>query len=300
VVSLKTSNLIKTATGLKEDPMDTTRSGQHYGTAHMIERQMLLHYARARAGVESPSEKLPLAYRFITISRDLGSLGDEIAQELAGHLGWRVFDKEILDYISQNSHVRQSLVQQLDEKVQNMVHESVQRLLRMAEGGSFGIDEYHEALLKTLAFLAAQGESIVVGRGANFALRGDPGLHVRIVASAEIRAERLSQRWNVSLEEASLRMREFDAERKNFIRRHFKHDLNDLRYYDLIFNTDHLPPQTVVASILGMLSTPEARRRDGTAPAPLHDSVTPVSLTSEWIDSSGTGVNKISGRGGLS
>ena len=256
--------------------MDSTKSGQHYGTAHMIERQMLLHYARARAGGESPAEKPPLRYRFITISRDPGSLGDEIAQELAGHLGWRVFDREIVDYISQNSHVRQSLVQQLDEKVQNMVHESVQRLLRMAEGGSFGVEEYHEALLKTLAFLATQGESILVGRGANFALRNDPGLHIRVVASADVRAERLSQRWHVSLEEASLRMQELDAERKNFIRRHFKHDLNDLRYYDLVFNTDHLPPQKVVASILGILGMPETHQSHTSALAPMHDSVAPV------------------------
>ncbi len=233
--------------------METAKSSHSYGAAHMIERQMLLHYARAKAAMENAAGKQVLKYKYITISRDKGSLGDEIAQDLSRLLGWRVFDREIVDYISKNSHVRQNLVQQLDERAQNMIHESVQRLLRMAEGGAFGIDEYHEALLKTLAFLAAQGDAIIVGRGANYALRDGAGLHVRIMASDKVRVDRLAKRWNISAEETNLRMQELDAEKRSFIRRHFKHDPNDLRFFDLVFITDFLTPRQIAASVLGVL-----------------------------------------------
>jgi hypothetical protein len=220
----------------------------------MIERQMLLAKTRekiVRAGVAVKSNP---QYRFITISRDKGSLGDAIAQELGQRLGWGVYDKEILDYIAQDSHVRQSLAQQLDEKARSLVHETIQRLLRMAEGGSFGVAEYHEALLKTLAYLSTRGEAILVGRGANFAMRSETtGLHVRIIASTKMRIERLSLRWHVPPAEARWRMVEMDNERRNFIRHHFRQNIDDASYYDLVYNTDHLTPLQVVESILGVM-----------------------------------------------
>ncbi|NWG12164.1 MAG: cytidylate kinase family protein, partial [Acidobacteria bacterium] len=104
------------------------------------------------------------------------------------------------------------------------------------------------------AGLAGQGSAILVGRGANFALYGEKGgLHLRIVASDGLRLERLRQRWNLSLSEALRRMREIDAERSNFIRHHFKHDIEDPRFYDLILNTDYLSPQQAVAAILAVV-----------------------------------------------
>lgn len=238
--------------------MRPTGSGEAFGTVHLVERRMLFHDAVARAAGKSRAEEPACRYRFMTVSRDPGTMGDGIAQELAGHLGWRVYDKEIVNCIARNSHVRESMVQELDERAQNLIHDTVQRFLRMAEGGSFGIEEYHEALLKTLAFLATRGEAILVGRGANFALQAErTGLHVRIVGSLEVRVERLSQRWGVPRAEAHKRVLELDAERRNYIRHHFKQDLNDHRFYDLVFNTDHMDPHQVVASVLGVLCVPK-------------------------------------------
>jgi len=236
--------------------MRTPSSGERYGSKHMIERQMLLWNVRHRAVVAGSSEVPAPRYRFVTLSRLVGSMADSIAHELSEHLGWHVFDKEIVDYISQNSRVRQTLVEQLDEKVQNLLQDTVQRFLSMAEGGSFGFEEYHEALLKTLDFVAARGDAILVGRGANFALRDRDGLHVRIVASPEVRALRLSQRWSIPVDEARRRMQAADQERRDFVRRHFKHDPEDLRYYDLVFNTDVISTRQVVCSILGALNLP--------------------------------------------
>lgn len=234
--------------------MKPTRSGESFGTARMIERQMLLAKTRDKAVRAGTAGKPNLNYRFITISRDKGSLGDAIAGELSERLGWGIYDKEILDYIARDSHVRQNLVLQLDEKSQSLVHETIQRFLRMAEGGSFGVAEYHEALLKTLAYLATRGDAILVGRGANFAMISETsGLHVRIIASAKVRIQRLSLRWHVPPAEARWRMEEMDAERRNFIRHHFKQNVDDASFYDLVYNTDHLKPSQVVESILGVM-----------------------------------------------
>ncbi len=234
--------------------MKPSRSGTEFGTARMIERQMLLANTREKIVHDSLSERPSLRYRFITISRDKGSLGDEISRGLAQRLGWQVYDREILDYIAKNSHVRQGLVEQLDEKAQNLVHDTIQRFLRLAEGGSFGIAEYYGALVKTLAYLATRGEAILIGRGANFVTRGEnQGLHVRIVASSMVRVQRLSVRWRIPPAEACWRMKELDSQRRAFVRHHFRQNIDDPRFYDLTYCTDRMTAEQVVGSLTGVV-----------------------------------------------
>jgi cytidylate kinase len=197
-------------------------------------------------------------YRFVTVSRDEGTMGDEIAQALAQGQGWRLYDKEIVNYIANNNHVREDMVRQLDEKARGLMHNMILRMLRMPERSPFGYEEYHDSLLKTLAALAAHGEAVLVGRGANFALRWQEcGLHVRITGSLEVRIQRLSKSWQVSPEIARRRVHEIDGDRRAFIRHHFKQDVNDQSFYNLVVNTDHLSTEQAVVSILSLLN-PEA------------------------------------------
>ena len=236
--------------------MQPIKSGELSGSAQLVERQMLLWNARQRA--QEPAEEKANIYRFITISRDVGSLGDALASGLASYLGWHVYDREIVDYIAQNSHVRQNLVQQFDEKDQSLIHDTVQRLLGMIEGGTFSADDYHEALYRTLVSLGTRGRAIFIGRGANFVLKGHPGLHIRVMASPDVRVERLCLRWHVTPNEARQRMRHLDLERKNYIRHHFGQDTDDPSHYDLLLNTDHISPEQAVASVLSVMKVQSA------------------------------------------
>jgi hypothetical protein len=236
--------------------MKPTASGESYGSAQLVERQMLFQQVR-EAARRSPAERPIRSFKYLTISRRIGSLGDALAQEVAGSLGWHICDREIVDYIAQNSHVRLSLVSELDEKAQNMIYDRVQRLLQLPGGDSFGIEEYHEALLKTLTYMAARGKLIIIGRGSNFVLRDDyNGLHIRITAPKEVRAQRLSKRWNVSIHEARNRLRELDDERREFVREHFSADIDDPHAYDLVFDTNRLTVHQVASAILTVIRTP--------------------------------------------
>ncbi len=232
--------------------MATTRSGDP--TETIIERQMLLRYARDKAGRERPAGESRLKYRFLTISRDRGTMGDAIAARVASRLGWQLFDKEIVHSIAESSHVRQRLVAELDERSENLIHDTVGRFLRMAEGGSFGIEDYHASLLQTLRYLAVRGQAVVVGRGANFALASEPaGFHVRIVASPEARCRRLAARWQISPGEARRRMNEIDSARRSFTRHHFQQELDSLLAYDQVFNSDRLTVDQVAESIVSAI-----------------------------------------------
>jgi cytidylate kinase len=219
--------------------------------ARISERQMRLRNALQRAEQVKDS-----ACHFLTITGDEGTLGDEIARELAQRLGWRVYDKEIVNDIANNNHVREEMVRRLDERAQGMIYDTIFRLLRMAEGIPFGEVEYHESLMKTLAAIAAHGRAVLVGRGANFALQwSDHGLHIRTTGSSEVRIQRLSKIWNVPRETARHRMMEIDADRRAFVRQHYKQDFDDLRFYNIDFNTDHLTVGQVVDSVLSLLKS---------------------------------------------
>jgi cytidylate kinase len=227
-------------------------------TPEVIERQLDLWSAQRRAAHEENRKPPDAAFRFVTIARDRGSLSDEIAQELSKRMGWHVFDSEIVTYIAKNSHVSENLVRQLDQKSQNLVEAMIERLLRMPEYASFGSDEYIGSLLKTLICLATNGSAILVGRGANFALREDKqGLKVRVTASPEVRVQRLSQRWKVTEEEARRRMQADDEERRKFIRWYYRQDFDDVRFYDIVFNTDRASAERVASSIQAFMSNPK-------------------------------------------
>jgi cytidylate kinase len=241
-------------------------------SADLVERELRLWYAQREAAREKFKEES--GFQFLTIARDEGSLGNEIAQELARRLGWHVFDKEIVTWIARNSHVRENLVRQLDQKSQSLIEDAVSRLLRMPEYASFGSEEYHEALLETLVCLATHGSAILVGRGANYALReNEQGLNVRITASREVRVQRLSESWKATPEEARRRMESDDEERRKFIRQYFRRDFDDLCFYDIVYNTDRASAKRIASSILVFMNLPQA----GTAGSEPLDSPSPGS-----------------------
>ena len=242
--------------------MQSGKTNDFRGMERLIERQMLLSRVRESGSRENDTHVAPDRFRFITISRELGALGNYVASELAQRLGWQVFDKEIVNCVAENSRVHQELVRELDEKTQSLIHDSVDRLLRMAAGVSFGHEEYHLALLRTLATLAARGRAIIVGRGGTYALQGEAGLHVRITGSLDRRVERISKRNGISPDDARRLVLHVDAERRSFIQRHFKANLEDLRFYDLVFNTDRIAAEQVADSILSAMGAPAAVASD--------------------------------------
>ncbi len=226
--------------------------GESHAASHLVERQMLLSHMRDKAADLRLESEPAGGHRFVTIARAVGSLGDEVAAGLAARLHWHVFDREIVDAIAQNSHVRLDLVRELDERSQSLIHDMVARLLLMASGISFGNEDYHESLLKTLALLAARGNAIIVGRGSAYALHGGSGLHLRVVASPEVRIQRLAQHWNIPPDAARRRMDQIDAERRSFIQHHFRQDIDDLRFYDAVFNTDRQSVGQITDAVMGM------------------------------------------------
>jgi cytidylate kinase len=234
-------------------------------TGPIIERQMRLRNALYRM---EHHKNAP--HRFLTISREEGTPAGEILSALAQQLRWRIYDKEIVNRIAGDSRVREELVNKLDERsflTHDSILDTILNLIKLPESTPFDAKQYHESLLKTLVTIAAHGDAIIVGRGANFVLRWFAyGFHVRLTGTLEMRIQSLSNAWEISPDIARQRLLMIDSERRTFIRQHFQEDLDDSRFYTVVFNTDKLSSRQIVSSILSLLN-PEAAQMESGLPA---------------------------------
>jgi cytidylate kinase len=170
----------------------------------------------------------------IAISREAGSRGGSIARRAAAKLGWQVYTQELLEYLSQEASLRQDLMDALSPSGARWAEERHDQLLReqnLSQHPSIG------NLARTVLALAAQGEVVLLGRGAGCLLPPATTLHVRIVAPLADRIAYMSQWLRLTVEEATQQVRLRDERRAEFIATHFHRQPADVYQYDLLLNS---------------------------------------------------------------
>ena len=193
----------------------------------------------------SPSLQV-LPTNLITISRESGSRGLEVAERLAAQTGFDLFHHEILEAMIETSKNSKTLLETLDEKGMNIVDDIVSSLVHEHH---LWPDDYSKLLLKILNTIGKHGNAIILGRGGNFALKKLKILRVRIVAPGAIRQKFLQKARDLSPEDAQKFMISTDANRSAFVKRYYNSDANDPANYDLILNTGTLSVDKTVQII---------------------------------------------------
>jgi Cytidylate kinase-like family len=190
---------------------------------------------------------------YVLISREKGAGGIDLADLMGQRLGWLVFDRAIVDEISREAHVREQLVEKVDEHVRGNLEEIIRDML-MPQG--LGTDSYLYNLRHVVLTLGHQGEVVILGRGAEYILPAQFGLRVRLVAPLEARIRHLHERDGISLEAARKEIQKVDPERKEFARRSFDRDVEDPLNYDLVINTGAMgmKMEPVAALVLAALA----------------------------------------------
>src|SRR5205823_2452402 len=116
-------------------------------------------------------------YRVITIEREYGCGAGEIAAQLASHLGWKLWDRELTAEIARVANVEPSSVSMCEERVDS----TFQRLVKVFWRGSyersanlehqpFGPDRMVEVGEHVMKDIAERGNCVIVGRGAPYFL----------------------------------------------------------------------------------------------------------------------------------
>ncbi len=182
----------------------------------------------------------------ITLSRESGSRGQEVAEKLAAKIGFDLFHHEILEYMIETSKNSKALLETLDERGMNIVDDIVSALVHEHH---LWPDEYSKLLLRILNTIGKHGNAVILGRGANCALKKINTLRVRIVAPDTLRREYLQKTRDLSMDDAQKIMVSTDANRNAFVKRYFNSDANDPANYDLILNTGTLSVDKTVQVI---------------------------------------------------
>jgi cytidylate kinase len=170
---------------------------------------------------------------WITLSREMGSGGADLALLVAEALGWHVYDREILTAVAKETHRGESLVGRFDEKGVLEVGEYLAPLILPDDPGQARV---LIGMTHVVQRIGREGRAILVGRGANFILRPEGGLRVRAAAPASDRAAALARAEGLSLGEAARQVAETDAAQRAFIRQAFQREIDDLAGYDLVVN----------------------------------------------------------------
>ena len=221
----------------------------------LIDRQMNSWELRRRLAAEGgEAAHRELAHLpegpWITVSKQLGTDGIEIAHLVGDRLGWQTFDREILETIARQSHSREKLLSKMDERAAGLFDNLFARWIAPE---ALSPSEYLRELTLVIFELGRQGRAVMVGRGANWLLDPRFGLRIRLVAPSEYRARRIAQVQGLEPAAAERAVRENDAALAAFIRRTYRKDIHDPLGYDLILNVGHMTKSAVVETILAAL-----------------------------------------------
>ena len=174
---------------------------------------------------------------FITVSRESGSGGAPIAKMVAGSLGFELYDEKFVEAIAKSAKKRTELIKSVDEKARGLVTDVLQSVLNPEYISDM---TYIRHAAKVVLTRAHKGKVVFLDRGANFMVPSESGLRVRIQAPYKTRVQRAIKYQHIDLESAKETIREYDTERKEFVRQYFGKNISNANYYDLILNTTHM------------------------------------------------------------
>lgn len=190
--------------------------------------------------------------RVITIARSYGSGGRKMGRLLAKELGYEYYDREILRIASDESGISEELFRQADEK-QRIPLFRIAREVYTGEVIPPDSDDFisNENLFryqaKIIRELAATRNCVIVGRCANFILRGrDNVLNVFVTASVVDCVRRVMETDGLNLEEAEKKIKKIDKRRADYFKYFTGRQWQDAALYDLCLNTGHMSEQKCV------------------------------------------------------
>jgi cytidylate kinase len=199
------------------------------GFARYLERHVL-------QGTDGSHEGSPS----ITISRQMGAGGIEIAELLADQLAdisnhaWAIFDRNLAELVRGNQNLPRPVSRFFDEEVPPAIHDAVQELLGVRTTGWHMVE--HTAV--TILRLASLGNAIFIGRGANIITANQKSvLHVRLMAPFAKRVRQIEEHHRLGTQEAVELITATDDTRRRYLKHYFRAEIDDPINYHLVINT---------------------------------------------------------------
>lgn len=220
--------------------------------------QRTLEYLQRKQETQ-PQEAIERKFT-IAISRQYGARGSQIARKIGEQLTWQVYDRNLVDEITSDAELQATLAETVDERHKSWIVECFEAF---AASPSLSDAAYVHRLVKVLLSLAADGECVIVGRGAGFRLPMETTLRVGLVAPLKDRTQRIASEQQTSKQEAASQIKKIDHERRMFVKNHFHKDPNELEHYDLVLNTSRFSDEQCASCVVDAYQ--HARKREPAA-----------------------------------
>jgi cytidylate kinase len=200
--------------------------------------------------------------KIVTIEREYGSGGGEIAQRLAMHLGWKLWDQLLTEEIARLASCPKAVVEVREERTDPLYYRLFKSFLRGSYEGSLNAHKLNlvdsENILKiterVVQHAAKTGNCVIVGRGSQHFLRNrSDTLRVFLYAPREDKLRRLLARGK-SEKEAPQLVDTVDRERAEFIQKYFGVEWPDRAIYHAMINTK-MGDESVVDMIVNLMKT---------------------------------------------
>ena len=183
--------------------------------------------------------------KIITIEREYGCGGGEIAQLVAKRLGWKLWDQSLTEEIARLAKCPKAVVENREERPDPLYYRLFKSFLRGSYEGSINAPKLNlvdsETIMTTtrrvVEHAAKRGNVVIVGRGSQQFLKDRPdALRIFLFAPRENKIRRLMTRGKTKNEAQEL-IDTVDRERADFIKKYFNVEWPDRAIYHAMINT---------------------------------------------------------------
>jgi cytidylate kinase len=186
----------------------------------------------------------------VTISRHFGAGGHTLGEKLCERFDFQLVDEPVINELAYKAKVSPSWLTAMEKEASSTL---LSMISTFVSGGLFykragsppereERQKYIGFLTQTFTAMANEGGYVIVGRGAQFILKGHPrAVHVLLVADYESRIAFLVGHHNISRSEAVSMIRARQRGRTAVASRLFKANIDDLGLYHIVLNTSLMP-----------------------------------------------------------
>ena len=202
--------------------------------------------------------------KIVTISRQYGSGGRYIGENLAKAMGVPCYDEKLIDMVAKESGFAQSFVAEKGERMTGSLLFNIASSLSFANNvfstnnGVTLQDEIYFTQNRIIKELADKGPCVIVGRCADYILRErEDCLNVFIFADNESKIERAEKYFNITREEAPAVLKKKDKARANHYKYYTDQEWGMASNYDLCLNSGLIGIEGCIKAIQQVLELTE-------------------------------------------
>ncbi len=198
-----------------------------------------------------------MKFKYITIEREYGSGGTEIAKKLAEKCGISCYGSEIMEQAAGKLHISVEEAQRYEEKITSSFLYSV-FVMSQAQSGNINslpmesrlYVEEHNAICE----FAKKARGVFVGHCASEALKDETGvLRVFIRANSDFKRNRVVSEYGISEKDADGTCRRFDKKRSTYYTFNTSKKWDDMANYDMVLDSSVLGVDGCVDAIAALL-----------------------------------------------